>query len=100
MCPLRMFGMPALSLAQSAKQPAPDEAEVREVLGWAYYKLGVYPSAASELEYCTRKNPGNVACQYHLGMTYVALGDSTRAKESLQRALNLDAIHPRIINRT
>jgi cellulose synthase operon protein C len=81
----------ALSLAQSAKQQAPDEAEVREVLGWAYYKLGVYPSAASELEYCARKNPSNVACQYHLGMTYVALGDSYRAKESLQKALSLDA---------
>jgi len=79
----------ALQLAQKAKASQPDDANVNDTLGWVYYKQGLYSSAVPVLEAAAGKNPQVAAYQFHLGMAYLAAGQSTQARTSLQAALSL-----------
>ena len=79
----------ALQLAQKAKATQPDDPNVNDTLGWVYYKQGMYSSAVQPLEAAVAKNPQVAAFQFHLGMTYLAAGQSAQAHASLQTALNL-----------
>ena len=77
----------ALSLTQIAKQRLPGSPVTADALGWAYYKLGAYGSAVSQLRECVQKVPNNPVYQYHLGMAYIAAGNRDSAERALQRAL-------------
>ena len=66
-------------------------AEVGDTLGFVYYKRGLAPQAISALKASTEKDPANAVYQYHLGLAYASAGDSTHAKQSLTRALALNA---------
>ena len=63
----------ALQLAQTAKAALPDEPNVNDTLGWAYYKKALYPQALEALQHSVEKDPTNVSAQYHLGLTSVRL---------------------------
>jgi len=78
----------ALSLAQMAKQKIPDSPLAADILGWAYYKLGSPASAITQLKESVLKAPSNAPFQYHLGMAYMAAGQSDLAKQALEKALN------------
>jgi uncharacterized protein HemY len=79
----------ALQLAQKAKATQPDDPNVNDTLGWVYYKQGLYQSAVPLLEAAVAKNPQVAAFQFHLGLVYLAVGQSAQAHTSLQAALNL-----------
>jgi len=79
----------ALELAQKAKATQPDGADVNDTLGWVYYKQGLYNSAVPALEAAVAKNPKVATFQFHLGMSYLAAGQSAQARISLLTALNL-----------
>ena len=78
----------ALTLAELAKEMAPDEPHVSDTLGWILYKRGVYQKALALLKESARKLPDNVEVQYHLGMAYAKLGDKKAARQALGRAVS------------
>jgi Flp pilus assembly protein TadD len=79
----------ALRLAQKAKAAQPEDPNVNDALGWIYYKDGLYRSAVPVLEAAVRKSPQVGKFQFHLGMVYLASGQSAQARNALQTALNL-----------
>lgn len=60
---------------------------IADTLGWAFYKMGSYSLAISQLTASVQKAPGNAEYQYHLGMAYFGAQRFAPAAESLQRAL-------------
>ena len=77
----------ALELAQKAKTGQPDDPGVNDTLGWIYYKQGLYRSAVPVLEAAVAKKPQMAKFQFHLGMAYLAAGQSAQAHTTLQTAL-------------
>jgi tetratricopeptide (TPR) repeat protein len=77
----------ALELAQKAKAAQPEDAGVNDTLGWIYYKQGLYRSAVPALEAAVTKNPQAAKFKFHLGMAYLAAGQSAQAHTILQAAL-------------
>jgi Flp pilus assembly protein TadD len=76
-----------LSLAQTAKQKAPNSPITADALGWAYYKIGSVDLAIAELKECTQKVPANPLYRYHLGMAYMTARHFDLAAQSLRAAL-------------
>jgi tetratricopeptide (TPR) repeat protein len=77
----------ALRLAQTATAQAPDQPELMDTLGWVYYKKNLPDLAIPLFENCVKKDPGNAAYHYHLGIAYSKAGRSAQARASLQLAL-------------
>ena len=63
-------------------------------LGWAYYKMGSFKLAISQLEESVRTEPGNALYQYHLGMAYLAARRFDAAGRVLQKALAVEPASP------
>ena len=80
----------ALHYAQTAKAQLPDRAEVNDTLGWIYVKKGLNALAVPPLLQSVEKDPTNASYQYHLGMAYAEAGNVPRAREALQKAVQLD----------
>jgi Flp pilus assembly protein TadD len=80
----------ALSYAQVARRGMPDAPNSADTLAWAYYQKGTYRSAIDLLEEAAKKAPNNPTYQYHLGLAYGKINDRARAKEHLERALQID----------
>lgn len=82
----------ALSLAKEAKKLRPEDPEIADTLGWTYYKMKNYTLAADQLLYSVnnRKQP-QAGHYYRLGMALHKKGDPVKAKQSLRKALELDA---------
>jgi tetratricopeptide (TPR) repeat protein len=80
----------ALSLAQTARRLDPDEPAIADTLAYAYIKKGAYRLAIDLLEDAVKKVPQGAMYQYHLGLAYQGNKDAGRAKEHLQKALQLD----------
>ena len=59
-----------------------------------YYKKNVYGQAIGLLEESAKKMPTHPLVQYHLGMAYYKKGDSDRAREQLEKALNIQPDFP------
>jgi Tfp pilus assembly protein PilF len=79
----------ALGFAQHAFDLAPDNAAVKDTLGWIYYRKGVYPTAAQYLKEAVAKEP-NPRRQFHLGMSYIKAGDLLEGRKLLQAAIRQD----------
>jgi Tfp pilus assembly protein PilF len=79
----------ALELAKAAADALPKMAEVRDTLGWVYYKRQTSDQAIAALQESVRLDPRNPTYHYHLGLAYVQDGNVARARESLERALSL-----------
>ena len=75
----------AQSLAASLrKSPVP---QFKDTLGWVSYRNGDYKDAVSLLEEAAAALPDRALIHYHLGMTYIATGQLTKASEQLNTAL-------------
>jgi tetratricopeptide (TPR) repeat protein len=79
----------ALGLAQRAKQLMPELPSITDTLAWVIYKKGVYVSALPLLQECVEKEPGSAMFHYHLGLTYLGLGEKAKGKVQMQTALRL-----------
>ncbi len=85
----------ALSLAQIAHDGMPQSPNAADTLAWAYYKMGSYNSALPLLQEAVKKAPQNATYYYHLGLVYQKTKKVAQAKNSFQRALQLDPKSPR-----
>jgi len=78
----------ALSMAQKAKQLAPDQPDVSDTLGWIYYKKGMYKEAITYLKEAVSKQPDNPIMRYHLGAAYHKQGLRNEAIKELESSLS------------
>ena len=77
----------ALTLAQAARDSAPDDPRVSDTLGWILYRHGTYDRALPLLQESAAQLPDNPQVQYHLGMTYVRVGNQDGARKALAAAV-------------
>ena len=84
----------ALQLARLAKEKLPDDPHVMDTLGWVYYKKGLYDSAVGEFSDSLTKLNNHPVVNYHLGMAYYKKGDTAKAREQLEKALNIQPDFP------
>ncbi len=67
----------------------PDNPAFIDSLGWGLYKKKEYPQALEKLLQAARSLPDDPVIFEHLGDIYVALGRSHDARDSYQKALNI-----------
>ena len=84
----------ALRLAQSAQRAIPDDPRVTDTIGWIYYRKQLPLLAIPEFERSLQKDPRNAVIHYHLGLAYLATGDTVRGRRALQQALQLQPDFP------
>ena len=80
----------ALSLAQVARRGMQDSPSSADTLAWAYYHKGAYGLAVDLLQDAIKRSPENPTYQYHLGLSYLKQNERARAKQHLQKALQLN----------
>jgi tetratricopeptide (TPR) repeat protein len=64
--------------------------QFEDTLGWAQYKRGNIADAIATLENAAKKLPSLTAIRYHLGLSYAAAGQTTKATEQLKAAFSLE----------
>jgi len=79
----------ALGLAQKGKQLMPQMPSITDTLAWVMYKKRMYSNALPLLQECVSQAPQSAQFHYHLGMTLLASGQSSKAKTELETALHL-----------
>ena len=79
----------ALVLANQAAALRPNDPQVSDTIGWVYYQKQLPTLALPAFEKAAAAAPQNAEFQYHLGMTYAAMGDKVKAKIHLQKALTI-----------
>ncbi len=79
----------ALSYAQTARRALPNSPSTADTLAWVYYHKGTYSLARDLLEDATKANPDDSSIHYHLGMTYLKLGNKPEAQTHLKKAVEL-----------
>ena len=72
-----------LTLAQTAKELAPENPRVSDTLGWIFYRRGLHQRALALLKDSAGKLPCNTMIQYHLGRVSAQLGDTEAARQAL-----------------
>lgn len=78
----------ALKLVQRALEKIRDYPAFSDTLGWVYLKKNMHDTALQIFTTLVTKDPGNAGFQYHLGMTYLAKGDKTKARAAFTAALS------------
>jgi Tfp pilus assembly protein PilF len=78
-----------LKIAQQAAELAPDNAAVQDTLGWAFYRKGLYNSSVEYLKAAFAKEP-TPRRQFHLGMSYIKVGQKDLGQQMLVTALQKD----------
>ena len=63
--------------------------QFKDTLGWVHYQQGEHKAALPLLEDAATALPNIAMVHYHLGLTYAAVGDNTKAAEQLKKALEL-----------
>lgn len=82
-----LYGVKAKVLDDRTKSFAgPDEAEINDALGRAYYGSGSYRQAVKAFETAVRLQPNLASSQFGLGLSYIEVGDK-RSAEKAERAL-------------
>ncbi len=79
----------AEQMTRKAVAAEPENSAYRDSLGWAYFRLGKYEKAKTELEAARKLNEQDGVVYDHLGDTYLKLGDKQEARNMWQRALEL-----------
>jgi tetratricopeptide (TPR) repeat protein len=89
----------ALKFAQRAAELAPDSPDVQDTVGWAYYRKGIYATAAQHLQFAVTADGKDTARsaivrKYHLAMACLQSGDRSCGMRALEAALKLNADMP------
>ncbi len=79
-----------LAAARAAVELAPDDPQVRDMLGWMYLLAGDPAQARLHLESALHLDPELASAHYHLGILRDALGEEEAAQFALLRAIDLD----------
>jgi tetratricopeptide (TPR) repeat protein len=80
----------ALTFAQIAKEQLPNSPAVMDTLGYIYYRKGSYLNAIAEFQDSLARDPGNPVINYHMGLAQFKNNDKGKAKDYLEKALQLD----------
>ncbi|HEY2707153.1 MAG TPA: tetratricopeptide repeat protein [Caulobacteraceae bacterium] len=80
----------ALAMVQRAADADPQSGEIIDSLGWAYYRLGDFPSAVEKLEQAVTLEPAIAEVNDHLGDAYWRVGRRTEAEFQWRRVLSLN----------
>ncbi|WP_300545697.1 tetratricopeptide repeat protein [Maricaulis sp.] len=80
----------AFDMVSRAAEMDPENGNVIDSLGWAYYQLGHYELAVQELERAAALNPGSATANLHLGDAYWQVGRRLEAGFQWRRAADLD----------
>jgi tetratricopeptide (TPR) repeat protein len=80
----------ALAMVQKAAEAEPQSGEIIDSLGWAYYRLGEFPTAVEKLEQAVTLQPGIAEVNDHLGDAYWRVGRKTEAQFQWRRVLSLN----------
>ena len=83
----------AWELAEMASQRLPGNPNVLDTLGWVYLKHSNFRRAVGVLEESVRLSPDSAILRYHLGMAYYGSGDSTAARNSFEKSLDIEPAH-------
>jgi Tfp pilus assembly protein PilF len=76
-------------LAKKAQKIAPNEGRIADTLGWALYKSGNYDDALKSFIKAAEYLPEEPNIRYHLGLAYLKKGINEKAREELERAVNI-----------
>lgn len=79
-----------LAAAKAAANRAPEDAEVRDLLGWMYFLAGDPQQARLHLQGALRLDPASASATYHLGVLYDTLGEEEAARFAFLRVVDLD----------
>ena len=81
----------ARRFAEEARAALPRSPEVADTVGYVYLKKGLAEAAADQfraaLELSDEKSPAWATAQYHLGLSYKALGKAPEARLAFERSL-------------
>jgi TonB family protein len=92
-----LYGVKAKVLEDRIKSTAgPDEAEINDALGRAYYGIGSYRQAVKAFETAVRLKPNLASSHFGLGLSYMEVGDK-RSAEKAEQALR--KLNPRLADR-
>lgn len=84
----------ALQLAQTAASRMGERPEVKDTLGWIYQKKGLSSLAIPPLKEAVAASPETALFHFHLGLAQAGVGDKVSARQSLQKALDLNPEFP------
>jgi tetratricopeptide (TPR) repeat protein len=84
----------ALALAKIAKSRYPEDPDIMDTMGFAYYKKGLYGNAVAEFKDSLAQQPNNPIIRYHLGLAYYGKGETNQALKELSTALKLNDDFP------
>lgn len=77
----------ALTMAQKAKQQAPNSLEIADTLGWIYIKKNLPDEALRIYQDLCKKSPNNPIFRMHLAQALFQKGDRPGARQELNTAL-------------
>ena len=80
----------ALDMIQKAVQASPNDGYIIDSLGWAYYRLGRYGDAVTQLEQAATLRPNDPEINDHLGDAYWRVGRKLEAKFQWNVAYSMD----------
>ena len=79
-----------MDLIREAVRLRPNDGYIVDSLGWAYYRLGDYENAVSELERAVKLRPSNPTINDHLGDAYWRVDRRLEARFQWERALTME----------
>ena len=82
----------ALKLSLSASERQPEDANIRDTLGWVYYRKGMLDSAIAQFRASLELNPDPAIVHYHLGLALIGRGDAEKGRIAIARALEIDPL--------
>jgi nucleoid-associated protein YgaU len=78
-----------LNMIRRAVELRPDDGYIVDSLGWAYFRLGRFAEASTELERAAELKAGDVTVNDHLGDVYWHTGRKLEARYQWQRAITM-----------
>jgi cellulose synthase operon protein C len=63
-------------------------AQFKDTLGWVYYRQGDFKASVPLLEEAAAGLPDHALVHYHLGMSYIGIGQIAKASDQLKQALS------------
>jgi uncharacterized protein (AIM24 family) len=88
----------ARQLLERAHQQHPHHEKARNLLGLAYFKLGLFDRAAELYESLVRDNPGDATLRVNLGLVYLKTNALQRAMREFESATDLQPDHKKAHN--
>lgn len=78
----------AMTMAQKARQQAPQIDTISDTLGWIFIKKNLSDEAIRIYNDLTTRDPNNAMYRYHLAQALLQKGDKVKARQQCQDALN------------